>query len=169
MIDQHIFDWLTLTVAASGLTLGVINLVCSFLRTRVRLRVVPKAARVSSGVIFSQSKGDLKEFNNVVMEVVNLSEFPVYVAEVGFKYVGSDLRSLIANPLSTNKCAGLPIRLDARESTTVFAESEDALRTLRSFRVKAAYVKTDCGKTVVGTSRPFRMACNLLYRRSSGS
>ena len=142
-------------------------MVHSFFQSKVRLRVVPKAARETSGLILSQSKGELNKFNNVVVEVVNLSEFPVYIDEVGFKYSGSNQRSVIVNPRSTNKDVGLPIRLEARESTTVFGDRGQTLDTLRSFRIKVAYVETQCGKTAEGTSRPFQMACKQLYRDSS--
>ena len=166
MTEKDLFDWLTLACGASGLMLGIVNATYSYLRKRVRVKVVPKTATTLQGGILSQSSGDLSKLGNVVIEITNLSDFPIFIKEIGFNSVRSTSRSVIISPFTTNKGQGNPIRLDSRESTTVFAREEETLSTLKSYRVKSVYVETGCGIKSSGTNRIFRQACTLLYEKS---
>ena len=162
-VGVALLDWLTLAIAAGALTLGIVNSIHGHLRNRVRIRVVPKTAVMGQGALISQSEGELTDFNTVVVEITNLSEFPVFLGHVGFNIAGTTRRSVMFAPFTTNKGTAWPIKLDPRESTTVLGESGEVLATLRSCRVTAAYVETDCGVVVAGTSRPFKEACTMLY------
>jgi hypothetical protein len=84
-------DFLTIGCAALGAVLGIINTVTSLNQRRVKLRVIPKiGVRDESGVFLHRR--ELLPNGAPAIEVINLSAFPVTIAEAGFTLKGSGER-----------------------------------------------------------------------------
>src|SRR5437868_4640697 len=100
--------------AIVGGFLGVFNLVRSFSKDRVRLRVTPKLTQIRQGAFVSSSR-DVLPHSFATIEVTNLSAFPVTIDEVGFSLYGREERAvIIPDPVHV-----LPKRLEPRESIDV--------------------------------------------------
>ena len=134
--------------AVSGLTgvvLGTLNTWRNIRRDKVRLRVVPQYPFPSEeSLVLSHGR----EFQ---IEVLNLSEFSVAIADIGFKLrSGEDFRpkeSMVTRPSSGSV---LPQRLKPRTSCAL------AFSTINMdahwHKVKYAYAHTQCGTTSTGTT-----------------
>jgi hypothetical protein len=96
-------DIMTIGAASVGAVLGVMNTWNAMNQRRVRLRVTP--------VFVTTTEGDPL---GAAIEVINLSTFPLTVAEVGFS-AGGDRRVPVQAPqFSDNK--SLPRRVESREA-----------------------------------------------------
>ena len=107
---------LTAVTAIIGAGLGIWNLLFSFWQRRVRLKVIPKLSAIRETGVLSNDR-ELLPDGCACIEVVNLSAFPVTIAEVGFSIVGEEYRAIII-PNPTNL---LPKRLEPRESIDIRA------------------------------------------------
>lgn len=133
---------ITLGVALLGAFLGVLNTVRDWMRDRERLKVIPKVAEVGAG--------DGSMVTTLAIEVVNLSQFPVTVDEVGFQQRGTRHRRAIVRP-TTPDGVSLPRRLEPRSSATCYASPRsDNFDGLKLYR--RGYAKTATGRTFTGTS-----------------
>lgn len=125
---------LTLVIATIGAVLGVLNTWRTFSNDRVRLRVMDSMAYGLDGQLA------------VLIEVRNLSTFPVTVSRVGFHLHGSRNHIQIRDPMLMNG-GKLPERLEPRTSLTVLVP----VRTLEPdqlLAIKVAYIGTACGLTI---------------------
>src|ERR1700682_709418 len=93
-------DVITIGAASVGAVLGVMNTWNAMNQRRVRLRVTP--------VFLTTTEGDPVGY---AIEVVNLSAFPVTVAEVGFSASGNRRVPVQAPQFSDNKM--LPRRIES--------------------------------------------------------
>jgi len=126
-----------------GAVLGVIHTLHQLGKSRVRLRVVPKQAHYVGRAGMS---GPL-----MCIEVINLSDFPVTVSDVGFTSgTVKDARLAVIQPI-LHDGGSWPRRLDSRESVTVYC-SQDLRYEKGLERVSRAYVQTDCGEVKYGKS-----------------
>jgi hypothetical protein len=153
MIALDLKDEITLAVALLGAGLGIFNTLYSINQRKMNLRVIPKYAenflsRMSSS---SQAKGKDGDLYNQwgCIEVINLSAFPVTLAEIGFTYSGDHRKKtlcMIGEPGTTD---GIPLRrrLESREAVTGYF-----LLNVIKPGVQKAYAHTDCGKVGYGTS-----------------
>jgi len=130
----------TLCIAAVGAVLGIINTVMSLNQQRVKLIVRAKYAFFASG-------GDVSETMGCI-EVTNLSNFPVFVSEIGFELVGSKDRLTITAPLTTDH-QPFARKLESRASITGYFDLPGHHQ-----RDGRSYVKTDCGEKRFGNRLP---------------
>lgn len=136
-----IFDSITLGVALLGAVLGVLNMWHQLRRDLVRLIVRPNYA------IPCGPGGPGRD--TLSIEVVNLSTFPVTIAEVGLEL--HDGKHMIDPQMRSTQRGRLPIRLDTRESLTVLWDA-DFLDDPAFKRVKKAYARCECGTKRYGRS-----------------
>jgi hypothetical protein len=149
MIPQ---EQITFGIACVGAVLGVINTWRTFDRDRIRLRVGP---------------GNwLNEFgeSGLMIEVTNLSYFPVTVAEAGFGMRRwKDGRFLLPVLQYSKGCEGLPHRMEPRTAMTIlFRPGAD--NDSRFAGVHSAFVRTACGQIFRGSSPALRGHLKKLRR-----
>lgn len=85
-------DVITLVIAGAGLALGVLAAVRDYQRDRVKLKVTPQIGYPVGPMPDPRPR--------LGIEVVNLSTFPVTVAEVGFGWSQGDNRHALAQPIT---------------------------------------------------------------------
>lgn len=134
---------ITLSIAALGAVLGIINTWQSVSQNRLKLRVTPKHAIGFGGA---------NKNTTFCIEVVNRSGFAVTIAEVGILYKGTDNRFAYVNPILADR-GPWPRRLEPRASVTVYGCRPEPIS---GHRLKCAYARTDCGERVTGTSGALR-------------
>jgi hypothetical protein len=142
----------------AGLILGIVNTWTEAQRSRVRLKVVP-------GHAFPVGVGDEPPVFNFRIEVINLSEFPVTISEVGFRcHNRSALIPLGDRVYCRFFSTPLPCRLEPHASCTEFyLLDESAIAESSRFGdVKGAYARTQCGALVTGTSPALRQVAGEL-------
>lgn len=144
-MDYSLIPWkdvFTISAAAVGAVLGIMNTWNSMNLRRVRLRVSPAHA------IAPHFEGDM-----FVIEVTNLSAFPVTVREVGFtvdsQRADRGRRAAIPTPILPDGQAW-PRRLEAREAVSLLVPV-DNLFGGRAV-IGRAYAHTACGEFRYGTS-----------------
>lgn len=145
-VNFQLKDMVTVSIAAVGAVLGVINTLHSLDQKRVKLRVVPKFAHFVIDGHLGDEVG--------CIEVVNLSAFPVTLSEMGFT-VGHNTarkgdRAVITGPLTADRKSWAR-RLDSREALTGYFD----LSSL-PYDIGKAYVKTDCDEVGYGVSATFQ-------------
>jgi hypothetical protein len=130
-MERDYVDHITLAIATLGAVLGIFNAWQSWINDRVRLEV-----SVSWGF-------DRSDTAALLINVLNLSKFPVTVTHVGFDLRGTDRHMQILAPILMSR-EHLPVRLEPRTAFTVV----QYLRASEEKPVhppKNAYVKTACG------------------------
>jgi hypothetical protein len=157
MIAYDLKDKVTLAIALLGALLGVVNTWNSWSQKRVKLRVLPKYAGN-----YPESMGNSADRKGKVsslygergcIEVMNDSEFPVTIAEIGFSYP-KDRTKKSRRAIGVRKADGtwLPWRLEAHQSEVGYFPLSGVLGP----GAKLVYAHTDCGKVVYGTSPAFK-------------
>lgn len=134
-------DMVTISIAAVGAVLGIINTVHSLDQRRVKLRVTPKSAHFVYG-------GELGE-EMVCIEVINLSAFPVSVQEIGFTISGDvskGKRAVITAPITMDR-QPFPRRLESRQAVSGYFDLKSMPKNIGK-----AYVRTDCDEIAYGVS-----------------
>lgn len=124
-----------------GAVLGIINMWHQLSKDAVRLKILPAHA-------LPVGHGGAGEWT-VSIEVINLSAFPVTVAEVGLELVTKE--HLINTPTTTTNHGALPVRLEPREALTVLCYP-DLKANPRLAEVHAAYARCQCGTVRYGNS-----------------
>jgi hypothetical protein len=137
----------TLSVAAVGAVLGIINTWQGLDKSRLKLKVTPKHAI---------PVGNADTRLTFCIEVTNLSAFPVTVSDVGVFYAGTNERGSIVQPFLADG-GSWPRRLEPRSSLTVY--SQKPISTAER-KIRCAYARTDCGSTKTGTSPALRQIAN---------
>jgi hypothetical protein len=134
-------DVITISIAAVGAVLGIINTWNSINQRRVRLRVVPKHAFFGN---IGSAAGEM-----VCIEVVNLSAFAVGLCEIGFTISGDPKKAQRISIMAPLTADHKPIArtLQSRQSVTGYFEA-NCLHP----GIKKAYARTDCGVMVIGNS-----------------
>ena len=145
---MDIFETVTFAIAVLGAALGVINTWVGLSKERVKLSVTPKHAIPVGGA------PDHLQF---CVEVVNLSAFPVTIYEIGIFYGGTNNRSVIPNPV-TSDSGPFPRRLEPRSAVTLYSERPRSV--IDGNKMKYAFAKTDCGVVQKGNSPAFRQMSN---------
>ena len=143
MAEISAFQAVTLAVAAVGAVLGIINTWHTLDKNRVKLKVVPKHAIPYGGI---------DPRLTMCIEVTNLSSFPLTIEEVGVFFHHTDKRAAVFNPVLADN-GPWPRRLEPRSSISVYSQRPEK-RAGRKMR--CAYAKTQCGRTVEGTSPAFK-------------
>lgn len=145
--EAEFWKTILLAVTASiGAVLGIINTLHNLSLKRVRIKVRPAfSITVPNGDYFFS------------IEVINLSAFPMTVAEVGF--TGNGGQYPIMNQLPFNPVA-LPKRLDPRESISILFDPSGLLGK----EIGKAYVRTSCGEVIKGTSPALKQFRKILIK-----
>jgi len=125
----------------AGAILGVINILHQMQRDKIRLKVTPHHA-IPVGSLENAPV-------NFGIEVINLSEFPVVIEDVGFQLADKCHGTLSPVPGLQPK-GKLPLRVEPRTAySKLFHLDKD---TIDWANVRCAYAQTQCGTTVTGTS-----------------
>lgn len=141
-MDAEIVQIITTALAVLGAVLGLYNAWRNWVQDRVRLVVEVSAAR------------DVYDVPHLLVDIRNLSTFPVTVTHLGFDYLGrSGLHAQIAAPSFVGS-EKLPVRLAPRTSATAFVALA-AMENEKWAAVRHAYIKTACGLKRVGGRRTF--------------
>lgn len=125
----------------AGAILGVINTWQQLRRDNVRLKIIPKHV-IPVGALENAPL-------NFGLDVINLSEFPVVIEDVGFLLADGRHGTLATVPGMENH-GRLPLRLEPRSSYSklFYADHE----TIDWNDVRSAYARTQCGTEITGTS-----------------
>ena len=102
----------------------------------------------------------------ILAAIINLSEFPVTIETVGFRWHGTNDTLFTPVPLMTDS-GDWPRRLEPREAFCVYFRMQDLTKNKNYLRIKDVYVKTSCENVFSGTSKAFRNFLPSL--RESGS
>ena len=139
---------ITLTIAiigavcgVTGVVLGIVNTWRQLRRDKVRLKIVPSHV-IPVGAVADPGW-------NFGIEVINMSEFPVTISDVGFLLNNGD-KGTIATLPGFEQYGSLPLRLEPRTafSKYFFVDSE----TNDWKDTKSAYALTLDGTLATGTS-----------------
>ena len=138
MESISITESITFAIAVLGAVLGVINTWRNINKDRVKLKVIPKYAMITSGE------------PQLCIEVINFSTFPLVITEVGVLYSGTTDRGASINPFIYDG-GSFPRKLEQRTSFSAYL-SIDILKKNNGHKVKMVYAMTDCGEMVTGKS-----------------
>jgi hypothetical protein len=84
-----------------------------------------------------------------VIEVINLSEFPIVIEDIGFLLINGQHGTLATVP-GIEKNGKLPLRLEPRSAySKIFYVNRE---TINWGDVRKAYARTQCGTECTGTS-----------------
>jgi hypothetical protein len=144
MINQQNITLITAIIGAvcgvSGAVLGVINTWNLLTKNKVRLKVTP---------IHVIPVGTLASSNvNFGIEVINLSDFPVTISDVGF-LLKNKQRATSFSVISIDQPSKLPVRLEPRTAYKKYFNIDKAGLPKQT---EYAYVDTQCGELIIGTS-----------------
>tara|TARA_R110002074_G_scaffold402332_1_gene607510 strand:- start:17143 stop:17658 length:516 start_codon:yes stop_codon:yes gene_type:complete len=155
---------ISISVAAlTGMILGVWNLFSDRRKQKVRLKVTPKAAthftQMADGsdvLKYSTQEFSLKGAPDMLaIEILNMSEFPVTISEIGLH--APKRKNRFAVPLPELVDDGeWPRRLESRENVLAFIDWSTLLDAEGTNLIKCAYAKTDCGTFVKGNNKAMK-------------
>lgn len=133
-MDALWIQLVTFATAVVGAVLGIVNLWRSWSADRVKVRVLS---------VYGESFGVGPA---VVIEVVNLSQFPITVTHIGFDTYDPAGRHLqLVRPMFTGGSDRLPVRLESRAAFTVL-QALSAFEDPQLTWIRRAYIKTACGR-----------------------
>jgi hypothetical protein len=138
---KAVLDYVTLVIAVLGAGLGIFNAWRNWVSDRVRVRV-----KVSHGM----GGGGAEVF---LIDVVNLSAFPITVTHIGFDLLGTDRHAQIPIPRFV-RGETLPVRLESRASFTVLQPLTESPPN-GWVGVRRVYALTACGLKRVSSGRAF--------------
>lgn len=149
----------TLGIAILGAVLGIMNTSMQYDKRRVKLRVVPKIAYLMI------NRSDPFGVPQLCIEIINLSDFPVTVSDVGLTSgnVNKAKRISLVNPLIYDGKAW-PRRLQSHESVTVYFEKGFGPDAPDYLIMKKAYAKTDCGIARYANSPALKSYLSVLQK-----
>ncbi|RKT25486.1 hypothetical protein B0G69_1202 [Paraburkholderia sp. RAU2J] len=130
-----------------NITLGVVNVVLVAVNVYMLVRSQRVSLQVVPTIPLEGSTADPDTYE-IRIQVVNLSQFPVYVSEVGVKPRDSNdatIKFVAPDGLT------FPFELKSRESVRLLPARDDDMR-VSAGRFRYAYAKTACGRTRTGTS-----------------
>lgn len=125
----------------TGAVLGIMNTWNQMQRKSVKIKILPTHV-IPVGALENAPL-------NFGLEVINLSEFPVVVEDVGFLLTGGRHGTLATVPGRESNGA-LPLRLEPRSSYSKLFHVDQGTVDWRN--VRCAYARTQCGTEATGTS-----------------
>jgi len=164
------FKDISISVAAlTGMVLGIWNLFSDRRKQKVRLKVTPKSVshigQMTDGshkFKYSTSEFSIQgEPDQLAVEVVNMSEFPVTISEVGLHVPKRKKRFSVPRPEIMDG-GSWPRRLESREKVIAFIDWSSLIDHEETNLIKCAYAKTDCGAYVKGNSGAMKSFINQL-------
>jgi len=148
--------------ALIGSGLGFYNFCHARSKEKVRLVVIPKSV-VSERKDFSTGERGyiLSDQEHSILhpyfaiEIINKSNFNVFVDEVGFSPKGFPHLFKILKPI-LNKKDEWPKELKPRESVTIYLYLNQLIEKIKSSNIKNAYAKTSCNNICYGNSKALK-------------
>lgn len=147
------------TIAAFiGMVLGLYNFCIDISNRRLKLKIIPQSItyrpsdnQIAKEVIVN-STGEFNETTGeFLIEVINMSYFPVTINQVGFKLNDRPDSFIIDQPIIKDN-GTWPRKLERRDSISLYCSLSDLINSPRSISIKNAFAETTCGKTRTGTS-----------------
>lgn len=138
----------TLVIAVIGATLGITNFIRSLWKDRVRLKVSPIVL-----TLLENSTGKDEVVSRVAITVINLSEFPLTITDVGFitnKYFKNAKISSFDNKILHG--GKFPYKLAPRTSLTAYHPNPSLFMDDLD-KISGAYAITQCGSEIRGSSK----------------
>lgn len=156
-------DLITAVAAFVGMILGIYNFFIERNNSKVKLKIIPKSAKpfgtTDDGKIAIKSSSN--EFNiegqpdELLLDIINLSHFPVTICEVGLHAPDRLNRFAVPKPrLLDDK--EWPFLLNPRQRVTVGIDWENLLDKEGIQKITSAYAKTVCGNTCFGMSNALK-------------
>jgi hypothetical protein len=127
---------------AVNVVLGIFNAYMLLRSRRVSLMVVPTIPQAGS------ARGGDRDSYEIRVQVVNLSNFPIYLSEAGLQR-RSDQGTFLKFEAPEDR--PYPILLQPRESVRLLPSTGAIMRSV-AYRYSCAYARTECGRTRRGTS-----------------
>jgi len=153
----HIKDIVTPIAAITGMFLGIWNLVQTQKRDKVKLKIIPRSASYfASGKNVRLSSNEFKihpQPDRLVIEVINLSQFPITIDEVGLFAPKRKVQFFKAHNPIIHDGGPWPRRLERNESVHAYINWSDLLDKEDSHLITLAYAMTACDHTQKGDSK----------------
>lgn len=134
-----------------GTVMGITNFMRALIKDRVKIKVYPQVN------VFLENKDEKVEpVARVCIEVVNLSDFPVTINDVGFflnKYFKNGKVSFLDKQLMHG--GKLPKRMEPRSAITVYHPNPGMFMDDVE-KICGAYATTQCGREFKGNSKAFK-------------
>ncbi len=131
-------DFVTLLLALAGTVLGILNAVNAHKQKKVKLVAHAKYAYMVSHY------GDVGPQMGCI-EVTNLSQFPVFISEIGFEILGNSRRLAVTQPLTSDHQA-FARRLESHQSLTGYFDVPESSVGVAG----RCYVRTESGEWFFG-------------------
>ena len=152
----------TFLIALLGAVLGIINLLLTWKRGRLRVKVIPKSffgvdpdtGTPDSRFYFKTSNGDTVP-KYLCVDVINKG-VATTVNEVGFLLKDTNERFVIMKQFPSRKIP-IPFRLEPHSSVTVYADAFEADTVRDVAKFKCAYATVASGKRFIGRGQMFRV------------
>lgn len=136
----------TLAIALLGAVLGLINTWQNIDRDRVKLRVAVNLAYLVTGQGVSRPQ--------IAIEVINRSQFPLTISQLGLEQSGSKNVLALVNPIMVDG-GTLPRRIEPRSAFTAYFSAEGTQQVIVS-NVSRGYAKTASGEAAYSSPRALR-------------
>jgi hypothetical protein len=153
--------YITVSAAMIGMILGIYNLFKDIINERVRIKVIPFAIskKIKSGdreLIMSCSENFKSHysFNDIGIEIINKSKYPIIIKNVGFNLKKSKDPLHIINP-NTDK-GNLPYKIEPRDSLVVYALIDKNIIKTNFKDITSAFVETACRNRFQGSSKALK-------------
>lgn len=156
-------DLLLAIPAFSGMMLGIYNFFNERAKRKIKLKVTPKSAAAFGTWIDGQRS--IKTSNNtfsikgqpddLVIEIINFSAFPVSICEVGLRARGKKNRFAVPRPELLDG-GSWPRRLEPRQQVIANIDWSNLLDKDGASRIYTAYAATECGSEILGSSRALK-------------
>ena len=150
--------YVTTAAAFIGMGFGLYNFLVARSSRKVKLKIIPQSIMLQRNDIQTGKEviiSAIDEFNEVtgefLIDVINMSSFPVTVTHVGFKLKVKPGNLIIVKPIIKDN-GTWPRKLEHRESVSLYFPLSNLLNSHLSISIKNAFAKTTCGTTCTGTS-----------------
>lgn len=155
---NSIRDLVIAIAALIGMLLSMYNLFQSIVKEKVRLKIIPKAVVSETRNTETGKKGFIladnifsSDHGLFAFEIINKSNFPVVVDEIGLLTSNKKYRLAIFTPqLGDN--GTWPRELASRKNVVVYGNLSSILELVRQNKISCAYAKTTCDSTCYGNS-----------------
>jgi hypothetical protein len=161
-MNQEILDIIIGISAIVGMGLGIYNLFHSLKKEKVKIKITPKTVvrevhNKDSGqisLILSDSEFSVKHYL-FAFEIINKSNFPIAIDEIGFKLISTKQRVIIPFPIQDKK--EWPKELAAKRATIVYSKLDEIIEIVKRDKISNVYVKTTDDIISYGNSKALRL------------
>lgn len=118
------------------------------------MKVIPQYCFILQGTQRSES--------NFSIEIINLSEFPLVIEDIGFQMRNGEKYTYgVASGIERG--GKLPVRLETRTSYSKILKIGD--NDIDFHNIKSAYARTQCGSVVFGSSPALKQVIKKGFNR----